>query len=82
MIPSLGSASSGESIACTCRFVCQSSTARRTTPGCPTTNGRQQSWTAVLVHAPTMISGPTPAGSPNVIAIKGFAFIFVFYTGE
>ena len=82
MTPSVGSASSGESISCTCRSVCQSSTARRSTPGCPTTSGRHHSCTTVSVHAPTMISGPTPAGSPKVIAIKGFAFILVFYRRE
>ncbi len=57
--------------------VCQSSTARRITPACPTTSGRHHSWTTVSVHAPTMISGPMPAGSPMVTAIRE-AFDFGF----
>ena len=48
--------------------------ARRITSGCPTTNGRQIACNSALAHAAAMISGPTPAASPIVIASKGFPY--------
>jgi len=69
--PGEGAACSGESIGSTRSLVCHKATARRRISGWPITSGRQASWTTVSVQAPTTISGPTPATSPRVIAIKG-----------
>ena len=62
----------GDSISTTATSVCQSSTARRRSSGMSDDHRPAASWTTVSVQAPTMISGPMPAGSPSVTAISGF----------
>ncbi len=47
--------------------------ARLRISGWPSTMGSHHRWIPGSGHAPTIVSGPTPAGSPMVIASRGFA---------
>ncbi len=67
----VGWAASTESIVSTRAELFSNRTARRTISGCPTTIGRQQACTLGSFQAPTTVSGPTPSGSPSVMAIVG-----------
>jgi hypothetical protein len=70
-----GSASLGAPILTTSARVPRSFTARSTISGRPTTSGRHHSCIAGSCHAPAITSGPTPAGSPSVIATSGLGII-------
>ena len=72
-----GAASAGDSIGTILAPVSQRSAARRRNSGCPNTTGRPCS--CILSHAATIVSGPTPAGSPMVTAISGRSRVTVSF---